>query len=60
MPSLLLAKFAAEYILRIVPAGVHDWNKFVTTDELTDMLRSCKSLEIYLQSYYFMVKLNYL
>ena len=42
--SMILAKFAAEYIVRIVPAGVHDWNKFVATEEMTDMLRDCKFL----------------
>lgn len=41
---MILAKFAAEYIVRIVPAGVHDWNKFVATEEMTDMLRDCKFL----------------
>ncbi|XP_065057079.1 ubiquinone biosynthesis O-methyltransferase, mitochondrial-like [Rhopilema esculentum] len=40
--SLLFAKYAAEYIVRIVPAGVHDWEKFVTTSELVDMLRRSK------------------
>eukprot|EP00794_Sanderia_malayensis_P000380 gene380-1013_t len=39
MMSLAFAKIAAEYILRIVPEGVHDWEKFVTTEEMTQMLR---------------------
>ena len=53
--SMIFAKFAAEYIVRIVPAGVHDWSKFVTTEELTDMLRSCKFLYVCLQFYYYIV-----
>jgi len=33
---------AAEYLLRIVPPGTHDWNKFVTPSELKNMLDDCK------------------
>ena len=36
--SFALAKVAAEYILRWVPAGTHDWNKFLTPDELRGFL----------------------
>ncbi|OQR77520.1 hexaprenyldihydroxybenzoate methyltransferase [Tropilaelaps mercedesae] len=32
--SLLIAKIAAEYIVNLVPRGVHDWRLFVTPDEL--------------------------
>jgi len=32
--SLALGKIAAEYILRWVPAGAHDWRKFLSPDEL--------------------------
>ena len=32
--SLLLAKFVAEYVLRMVPAGTHDWNKFLKPSEI--------------------------
>jgi 2-polyprenyl-6-hydroxyphenyl methylase / 3-demethylubiquinone-9 3-methyltransferase len=32
--SFALAIVGAEYILRWLPAGTHDWNKFVTPDEL--------------------------
>lgn len=35
--SLLLAKIAAEDILRWVPRGTHDWQKFVQPAELADM-----------------------
>lgn len=39
LKSLALAKIAAEYILRWVPAGTHDWNKFVRPSELANGLR---------------------
>lgn len=32
--SLALAKFAVEYILRWLPAGTHDWKKFLKPSEL--------------------------
>ncbi len=32
--SLALAKIGAEYVLRWVPAGTHDWNKFLKPDEI--------------------------
>jgi 2-polyprenyl-6-hydroxyphenyl methylase/3-demethylubiquinone-9 3-methyltransferase len=32
--ALAFAKFGAEYILRWLPVGTHDWNKFITPDEL--------------------------
>jgi 2-polyprenyl-6-hydroxyphenyl methylase/3-demethylubiquinone-9 3-methyltransferase len=34
LPSLLLAKFAAEYLLRIVPAGTHQFSQFVSPQTL--------------------------
>ncbi len=39
LKSLALAKIGAEYILRWLPAGTHDWRKFVTPGELADGLR---------------------
>jgi 2-polyprenyl-6-hydroxyphenyl methylase / 3-demethylubiquinone-9 3-methyltransferase len=36
--SLALAKVAAEYILRWIPAGAHDWRKFLRPDELIGFL----------------------
>lgn len=36
--SFALAKVGAEYILRWVPAGTHDWNKFLRPDELRGFL----------------------
>ena len=36
--ALALAKIGAEYILRWLPIGTHDWNKFLTPDELKALL----------------------
>ena len=38
LKSLALGKFAAEYVLRWVPAGTHDWNQFLKPDEIRLML----------------------
>jgi hypothetical protein len=38
LKSLLLAKVAAEYVLRWIPPGTHDWRKFVPPDDLAAML----------------------
>ncbi len=38
LKSLALAKIGAEYILRWLPAGTHDWNRFVTPAELRRLL----------------------
>ena len=37
--SFLTAKIGAEYILRLLPVGTHDWKRFVKPGELGDMLR---------------------
>lgn len=37
--SFALAIVAAEYVLRWVPRGTHDWDKFVTPDELRHAVR---------------------
>ena len=37
--ALLFAKFGAEYVLRWLPAGTHDWTKFITPDELKALIR---------------------
>jgi len=39
LKSLALAKFAAEYVLRWLPPGTHDWNRFVEPSRLHAMLR---------------------
>jgi 2-polyprenyl-6-hydroxyphenyl methylase / 3-demethylubiquinone-9 3-methyltransferase len=38
LKALALAKIGAEYVLRWVPAGTHDWKKFLTPDELRGFL----------------------
>jgi 2-polyprenyl-6-hydroxyphenyl methylase/3-demethylubiquinone-9 3-methyltransferase len=37
--SFLLAKVGAEYVLRMLPVGTHDWRMFVTPGELGEGLR---------------------
>jgi len=32
--SLICAKYGAEYVLRLIPKGTHDWHKFVTPEEM--------------------------
>jgi 2-polyprenyl-6-hydroxyphenyl methylase/3-demethylubiquinone-9 3-methyltransferase len=38
LKSLALAKIGAEYVLRWLPAGTHDWRKFVRPAELAESL----------------------
>ncbi|MBN8925963.1 MAG: bifunctional 3-demethylubiquinol 3-O-methyltransferase/2-polyprenyl-6-hydroxyphenol methylase [Rhodospirillales bacterium 69-11] len=37
--SFLTAKLGAEYVLRWLPVGTHDWRQFVTPGEMAAMLR---------------------
>ncbi|MDR3537089.1 MAG: bifunctional 2-polyprenyl-6-hydroxyphenol methylase/3-demethylubiquinol 3-O-methyltransferase UbiG [Acetobacteraceae bacterium] len=37
--SFLTAKLGAEYLLRMLPVGTHDWRKFIPPVELAGMLR---------------------
>lgn len=37
--SLITAKIGAEYVLRLLPVGTHDWRKFITPAELGAMAR---------------------
>ena len=39
LKSLALAKVGAEYILRWLPVGTHDWRKFLRPSELAAILR---------------------
>ncbi|XP_077487603.1 ubiquinone biosynthesis O-methyltransferase, mitochondrial-like [Amblyomma americanum] len=41
VPSFLIAKIAAEYVFRIVPPGLHDWNMFVPPEQMEETLESC-------------------
>jgi 2-polyprenyl-6-hydroxyphenyl methylase/3-demethylubiquinone-9 3-methyltransferase len=38
LKSLALAKVGAEYILRWLPMGAHDWRKFLRPDEIRGFL----------------------
>jgi 2-polyprenyl-6-hydroxyphenyl methylase/3-demethylubiquinone-9 3-methyltransferase len=38
LKALALAKLGAEYVLRWVPAGTHDWRRFLTPDEVRGFL----------------------
>jgi 2-polyprenyl-6-hydroxyphenyl methylase/3-demethylubiquinone-9 3-methyltransferase len=38
LKALALAKFGAEYVLRWLPAGTHDWKKFLKPQELRGFL----------------------
>ncbi|MBL8587937.1 MAG: bifunctional 2-polyprenyl-6-hydroxyphenol methylase/3-demethylubiquinol 3-O-methyltransferase UbiG [Methylobacteriaceae bacterium] len=40
LKSFALAIVGAEYVLRWLPRGTHDWNKFLTPQELADMIRA--------------------
>jgi 2-polyprenyl-6-hydroxyphenyl methylase / 3-demethylubiquinone-9 3-methyltransferase len=37
--SFLVAKLGAEYVLRLLPVGTHDWRRFITPPELSGLLR---------------------
>ena len=39
LKSLALAKFAAEYVLRWLPPGTHDWNRFLPPGSLHALLK---------------------
>jgi 2-polyprenyl-6-hydroxyphenyl methylase/3-demethylubiquinone-9 3-methyltransferase len=38
LKSLALAKIGAEYVLRWLPVGTHDWNRFIAPQDLQRML----------------------
>ena len=37
--SFMVAKLGAEYVLRLLPVGTHDWRQFITPAELSGLLR---------------------
>ncbi|MBI3229021.1 MAG: bifunctional 2-polyprenyl-6-hydroxyphenol methylase/3-demethylubiquinol 3-O-methyltransferase UbiG [Burkholderiales bacterium] len=39
--SYLFAILGAEYVLRMLPKGTHDYNKFITPAELSQYVRTC-------------------
>jgi len=36
--SFMMAIVGAEYVMRWLPKGTHDWNRFITPDELFDLI----------------------
>jgi 2-polyprenyl-6-hydroxyphenyl methylase / 3-demethylubiquinone-9 3-methyltransferase len=38
--SYLMAIIGAEYVMRWLPKGTHDWSMFITPDELYDLIRN--------------------
>jgi len=40
LKSLALAKIGAEYVLRWLPPGTHDWDRFVRPDELAECIEA--------------------
>ena len=38
MLSYVYAIFAAEYVLGLLPRGTHDWNKFISPEEIERLL----------------------
>jgi 2-polyprenyl-6-hydroxyphenyl methylase/3-demethylubiquinone-9 3-methyltransferase len=38
--SFLVAKLGAEYVMRLLPVGTHEWKKFIAPAELAGMLRT--------------------
>ena len=41
LPGIVFGKFAAEYILKLIPKETHDWRKFVTPKDLHNEAREC-------------------
>ena len=39
LKSYLFAIIGAEYVLKWLPIGTHDWEKFVKPDDLTEILK---------------------
>ena len=48
--SYAAAIVGAEYILRLVTPGTHDWNKFVTVEELIDLISQCKLITLHIHT----------
>ena len=44
--SYLLAILGAEYILRWLPTGTHDWHKFLTPQELTELADKSINIQV--------------
>jgi 2-polyprenyl-6-hydroxyphenyl methylase/3-demethylubiquinone-9 3-methyltransferase len=46
LKALALAKVGAEYVLRWLPPGTHDWSKFLRPDEVRAMLEAAEGVEV--------------
>ncbi|MBU2981075.1 bifunctional 2-polyprenyl-6-hydroxyphenol methylase/3-demethylubiquinol 3-O-methyltransferase UbiG [Lentibacter algarum] len=44
--SFAMAIVGAEYVMRWLPKGTHDWNKFITPDELCEQLKNAGTTPI--------------
>ena len=42
LKSYIFAIVGAEYVLKWLPIGTHDWNKFVKPEELKEITKNCK------------------
>jgi 2-polyprenyl-6-hydroxyphenyl methylase / 3-demethylubiquinone-9 3-methyltransferase len=40
--SFVMAIVGAEYVMRWLPKGTHEWSKFITPDELYDLIRQAR------------------
>jgi 2-polyprenyl-6-hydroxyphenyl methylase/3-demethylubiquinone-9 3-methyltransferase len=40
--SYLMAIIGAEHVMRWLPKGTHEWSKFITPDELFDLIRNAR------------------
>ena len=41
LPGIIFGKFAAEYILNLVPKNTHDWSKFISPNNLYNEAKEC-------------------
>lgn len=41
-PSWFGGIIAAEHVLKLLPTGTHDWNKFITPVEIQRLLETCR------------------
>ena len=41
LPGIVFGKYAAEYILKIIPKNTHDWNKFISPNNLYNEAKEC-------------------
>lgn len=54
---------AAEYLLRLVPIGTHDWEKFISPEDLQFLLDKCKAFYdqkniVYMYTYFKIIQLQ--